>query len=48
MKQVQISKDLFLLLIKYHIFECYNEEEKIVEELQNFMSKERGVKNGPD
>ncbi len=34
MKQVQISKDLFLLLIKYHIFECYNDEEKIVEELQ--------------
>ena len=34
MKQVQISEDLFLLLIQYHIFECYNEEEKIVEELQ--------------
>jgi hypothetical protein len=34
MKQVQISENLFLLLIKYHIFECYNDEEKIVEELQ--------------
>ncbi len=30
MKQVQISEDLFLLLIKYHIFECYNDKEKIV------------------
>ena len=27
MKQVQISEDLFLLLIKYHILEYYNEEE---------------------
>ena len=34
MKQVQISENLFLLLIKYHIFECYNEEEKIAKELQ--------------
>lgn len=34
MKQVQISEDLFLSLIKYHILEYYNEEEKIVEELQ--------------
>ena len=34
MKQVQISENLFLSLIKYHIFECYNEKEKIVEELQ--------------
>ena len=34
MKQVQISKDLFLSLIKYHILEYYNEEEKIVEGLQ--------------
>ncbi len=34
MKQVQISEDLFLLLIKYHILEYYNEEEKIVEGLQ--------------
>ena len=34
MKQVQISEDLFLSLIKYHIFECYNNEEKIIEELQ--------------
>ena len=30
MKQVQISEDLFLLLIKYHILEYYNDEEKIV------------------
>ena len=34
MKQVQISEDLFLLLIQYHIFECYNKEEKIAKELQ--------------
>ena len=34
MKQVQISENLFLLLIKYHLLECYNNEEKIVEELQ--------------
>ena len=34
MKQVQISEDLFLLLIQYHIFECYNEKEKIAKELQ--------------
>ena len=34
MKQVQISEDLFLSLIKYHILEYYNEEEKIVEGLQ--------------
>ena len=34
MKQVQISEDLFLSLIKYHILEYYNEEEKIVERLQ--------------
>ena len=34
MKQVQISEDLFLSLIKYHIFECYNEKEKIAKELQ--------------
>ena len=34
MKQVQISEDLFLLLIKYHILEYYNDEEKIVKELK--------------
>ena len=34
MKQVQISEDLFLLLIKYHILEYYNEEEKIVKGLK--------------
>ena len=34
MKQVQISEDLFLSLIKYHILEYYNEEEKIAEGLQ--------------
>ena len=34
MKQVQISKDLFLSLIKYHILECHNDEEKIVKILK--------------
>ena len=34
MKQVQISEDLFLSLIKYHILEHHNDEEKIVKELQ--------------
>ena len=34
MKQVQISEDLFLSLIKYHILECHNDEEKIVKELK--------------
>ena len=34
MKQVQISKDLFLLLIQYHILECHNDEEKIVKMLK--------------
>ncbi|USF31250.1 hypothetical protein C820_002696 [Clostridium sp. MD294] len=34
MKQVQISEDLFLSLIKYHILECYNDEEKIVKMLK--------------
>ena len=34
MKQVQISEDLFLSLIKYHILECCNDKEKIVKELQ--------------
>ena len=34
MKQVQISKDLFLSLIKYHILECHNDEEKIVKMLK--------------
>ncbi len=34
MKQVQISEDLFLSLVKYHILEHYNDEEKIVKELK--------------
>ncbi len=34
MKQVQISEDLFLSLIKYHILECHNDEEKIVKMLK--------------
>lgn len=34
MKQVQISEDLFLSLIKYHLLECYNEKEKIITELK--------------
>ena len=34
MKQVQISKDLFLSLIKYHILEYHNDEEKIVKMLK--------------
>ena len=33
-KQVQISEDLFLSLIKYHILECHNDEEKIVKMLK--------------
>ena len=39
MKQVQISEDLFLSLIKYHILEHYNEEEKIVKELKEKYNK---------
>ena len=34
MKQVQISEELFLMLLKYHIMEYYDCEEKIVEGLQ--------------
>ena len=34
MKKVQISEDLFLSLIKYHILECHNNEEKIVKMLK--------------
>ena len=34
MKRVQISEDLFLSLIKYHILECHNDEEKIVKGLK--------------
>ncbi len=34
MKQVQISEDLFLSLVKYHILEYYNDEEKIVKGLK--------------
>ncbi len=40
MKQVQISEDLFLSLIKYHILEhYYNEEEKIVKGLKEKYDK---------
>ena len=39
MKQVQISEDLFLSLIKYHILEYYNDEEKIVKELKEKYNK---------
>ena len=39
MKQVQISEDLFLSLIKYHILEQYNEEEKIVKGLKEKYDK---------
>ncbi len=39
MKQVQISEDLFLSLVKYHILEYYNEEEKIVKELKEKYNK---------
>ena len=34
MKRVQISEDLFLSLIKYHILEHHNDEEKIVKMLK--------------
>ena len=34
MKQVQISEDLFLSLVKYHILEYYNDGEKIIKELK--------------
>mgnify|MGYP006876764837 FL=1 len=34
MKQVQISDDLFLLLIKYHILEHHNDKEKIAKMLK--------------
>ena len=39
MKQVQISEDLFLSLIKYHILEYYNEKEKIVNQLNEKLDK---------
>ncbi len=39
MKQVQISEDLFLSLVKYHILEHYNDEEKIVKELKEKYDK---------
>ena len=39
MKQVQISEDLFLSLVKYHILEYYNDEEKIVKELKEKYDK---------
>ena len=39
MKQVQISEDLLLSLVKYHILEYNNEEEKIVKELKEKYNK---------
>ena len=39
MKQVQISEDLFLSLVKYHILEYYNEEEKIVNQLNEKLDR---------
>ncbi len=39
MKQVQISEDLFLSLVKYHILEHYNDGEKIVKELKEKYDK---------
>ncbi len=39
MKQVQISEDLFLSLVKYHILEYYNDEEKIIKELKEKYDK---------
>ena len=39
MKQVQISEDLFLSLVKYHILEHHNDEEKIVKELKEKYDK---------
>jgi len=38
-KQVQISEDLFLSLIKYHILGYYNEEEKIVNQLNEKLDR---------
>ena len=39
MKQVQISEDLFLSLVKYHIVEYYNDEKKIIKELKEKYDK---------
>ena len=39
MKKVQINEDLFLSLIKYHILEYYNEEEKIVNQLNEKLDR---------
>ncbi len=39
MKQVQISEDLFLSLVKYHILKYYNEEEKIVNQLNEKLDR---------
>ena len=39
MKQVQISEDLFLSLVKYHIVEYYNDEKKIIKELKEKEDK---------
>ena len=34
MKQVQISEDLFLSLVKYHILEYYKKKKKIIQGLK--------------
>ena len=39
MKQVRISEDLFLSLVKYHILKYYNEEEKIVNQLNEKLDR---------
>jgi len=39
MKQVQISEDLFLSLVKYHILEYYNDKEKIIKGLKEKYDK---------
>ena len=39
MKQEQISEDLFLSLVKYHILKYYNEEEKIVNQLNEKLDR---------
>ncbi len=38
MKKVQISKELFLNLIRYHIAEAYELEEDIKSELENKLN----------
>lgn len=39
MKQVQISYDLFLKLIKFHVGECFEFQEEIEEKLENKLDK---------